>query len=77
VPLGAWARHNDAGELVMDACIAALDGSEHYRERRTSDPEDGPEMGQALAETLLQAGGKSVLDRILGDQSRTGAPFQP
>ena len=77
VPLGAWARLADDDTLVLDACIAALDGSEHYRDQRTSAPEDGDDMGVALAEDLLQAGGEAILDRILGDRSPQGSPFQP
>lgn len=77
VPLGAWARHTDAGELVLEACIAALDGSEHYRDRRSGAPSDGEEMGRALAEELLAAGGAAVLDRILDDRPEQASPFHP
>ena len=77
VPLGAWARLGDDGALVMDACIAALDGTEHYRERRTCAPDDGEDMGTQLAQDLLEAGGAAIMDRILGDRSPQGSPFQP
>ena len=77
VPLGAWARLDDDGALVMDACIAALDGTEHYRERRTCAPDDGEDMGTQLAQDLLEAGGAAIMDRILGDRSPQGSPFQP
>lgn len=76
VPLGAWARLRD-GTLTIDACIAALDGSEHYRDRRTCSPEEGPETGEGLANDLLEAGGEVILDRILGDRVQTGSPFSP
>jgi hydroxymethylbilane synthase len=76
VPLGAWARVEDE-TLVMDACIAALDGSEHYRDRRTCAPEEGEAMAIALAQDLLDAGGEAILSRILGDRSEQGSPFQP
>jgi len=75
VPLGAWAHHDDEGRLVLEACIADLDGSEHYRDRRTGPPAEGADMGVALAEDLLAAGGEAVLDRILGDRSDTASPF--
>ncbi|MFB6249301.1 MAG: hydroxymethylbilane synthase [Salinibacter sp.] len=77
VPLGAWARLTDDETLVMDACIAALDGEEHHRDQRTCKPEDGEHMGTALAEDLLAAGGEAILDRILGDRSERGSPFHP
>lgn len=79
VPLGAWARLTDDHTLVIDACIAALDGDEHYRGQRTCAPDDGEAEGRALAEELLGAGGDVILDRILGDEAHrlAGSPFQP
>lgn len=77
VPLGAWARINEEGDLVLDACIAALDGSEEYRQRRVCAPEDGKETGHALAQELLDAGGAVILDRLLGDRSEVTSPFRP
>lgn len=77
VPLGAWARLSDDGELVMDACIASLDGQEQYREQRACPPEEGPEMARSMAEDLLEAGGEAILERILGDSEARGASFQP
>jgi hydroxymethylbilane synthase len=78
VPLGAWARLADDGALVIDACIAALDGSEHYRDRRRCPPDDGAQAGRELANDLLAAGGDDILDRILGEQrTPSGPPFRP
>jgi len=74
VPLGAWARLADDGALVMDACIASLDGQEQYRERRSGPPDDGDRMARSMAEELLGAGGEAVVERILGED-RT-APVQ-
>jgi hydroxymethylbilane synthase len=78
VPTGAWARlageeeedsadsHADASpELVIDGCVAALDGSECYREQRTFTPDTAQPTGAALAETLLDQGGRAILDAIL------------
>lgn len=77
VPLGAWAHLPEEDQLVIEACIASLDGAEHYRDRRTCAPEEGEEVGEALATDLLEAGGDAVLDRILGDRTQAGSPFQP
>jgi hydroxymethylbilane synthase len=79
VPLGAWARLADDGALLIDACIADLDGSEHYRDRRRCAPDEGAVEGRKLASDLLQAGGEAVVDRILGDRSPepTASPFRP
>ncbi len=78
VPLGAWA-HLEDDALVLDACIAALDGDEYYRDQRRCAPAEGEEMGRELARDLLGAGGDHILDEVLGDrrQKPTGSPFQP
>lgn len=78
VPLGAWA-HFEEDTLVLDACIAALDGSEHYRDQRRCPPEEGADMGRELADDLLEAGGEKILDDVLGDDRRepSGSPFRP
>ena len=78
VPLGAWARLED-DELVLDACIAALDGSEHYRDQRRCSPDDGEAAGRELARDLLARGGEKILDEVLGEERRdpSGSPFRP
>ena len=78
VPLGAWARL-EGEELVLDACIAALDGGEHYRDQRRCPPEEGGMTGRELAHDLLKAGGEKILDEVLGDRRRelSGSPFHP
>ncbi|WP_103021183.1 hydroxymethylbilane synthase [Salinibacter altiplanensis] len=78
VPLGAWARMDD-GALVLDACIAALDGSEHHRDQRRCAPEDGAAVGRELAADLLEMGGDQILDDVLGEQRQASStsPFRP
>jgi hydroxymethylbilane synthase len=77
VPLGAWARLNDEDRLVLDACIASLDGTEQFRGQRVCKPAKAEEAAQDLADELLDDGGGAVLDRILGDRSERMAPFDP
>lgn len=78
VPLGAWARLTDDGDLLLDACIASLDGEEQYRGQRRCVPADGADVGRALANDLLDAGGEEVLDRILGESRQpSGSAFRP
>lgn len=77
VPLGAWAHLDDDSQLVMDACIASLDGTEEYRDRRTCKPEDGEEMGRTLANDLLEAGGAQILEQVFDDRVQPEAPFHP
>jgi hydroxymethylbilane synthase len=78
VPLGAWARMEDE-TLVLDACIAALDGSEQYRDQRRCAPEEGATVGRELAVDLLASGGDEILDDVLGDrrQEPSPSPFRP
>ncbi len=78
VPLGAWARMEDE-TLVLDACIAALDGSEHYRDQRHCAPEEGPAVGRELAADLLAMGGDRILDEVLGEhrEEPSNTPFRP
>ncbi len=77
VPLGAWAHLDDEGALVLEACIAALDGTEQYRDRRSCPPAEGEALGRELANDLLDAGGAAILERILGEEAEAGAHFRP
>lgn len=78
VPLGAWARVED-GALVIEACIASLDGSEYYRDQRRCEPDHGTEVGRELAVDLLEAGGEEILNDVLGERPRQAStsPFTP
>jgi hydroxymethylbilane synthase len=69
VPLGAWARLvDDEGgpRLVLDACIASLDGADAYRGRRATlpTPDDAEAAGTDLADDLLDAGGRAILEHL-------------
>ena len=76
VPLGAWA-HLEEGALVLDACIAALDGEEYYRDQRRCAPDEGEDTARDLARDLLERGGDHILDEVLGDRRHepSGSPF--
>ncbi len=63
VPTGAWARF-EADQLVMDACIAALDGTRLYRDRRVCPPGQEAVAGADLADQLLDAGGAAIIDAV-------------
>lgn len=76
VPTGAFARFNGEGEIVIDGCIAELDGTEAFRETRTCDPETAEDEARDLAQTLLDAGGDEVLDEILSNR-RGDRSFRP
>jgi hydroxymethylbilane synthase len=64
VPTGAWARLNEAGQLVIDGCVASLDGARAFRNQKTVPIEQATVAGAQLAQELLDAGGAEVLDAI-------------
>lgn len=70
VPTGAWARLNSSGQLVIDGCVAALDGSESFRTQKTAPLDRADAVGASLAQELLDAGGAEVLDGIRASAPR-------
>ena len=63
VPLGAWARFEDA-KLVMDACVASIDGTDYIRKRgnfKGSAMEDADQFGERVARELISAGAGRIL----------------
>jgi hydroxymethylbilane synthase len=65
VPLAGHARL-DNGRLVLTGLIAGLEGEALFREE-ASGPLNGPEqLGTALADRLLAAGGKAILQQAYG-----------
>lgn len=63
VPIGAWARV-EHGQLVMDSCVASLDGAEYVRESGVSAVSEAAALGQSLAQKLLAAGARDILEQI-------------
>jgi len=63
VPLGAWARVERA-ELVMDAVVCSPDGMQRVAQRATGSPEQARELGQRLAQMLVDAGAGSILEEV-------------
>ncbi|GAC1616068.1 MAG: hydroxymethylbilane synthase [Candidatus Acidiferrum sp.] len=60
VPLGAWARI-ERDELVLEACVCSVDGSQYIRQR-ISGPVDQPAaLGEQMAKLLIDAGAASIL----------------
>jgi hydroxymethylbilane synthase len=67
VPVGAYGRIM-RGTLVLDALVAALDGSQVVRRQLKGEPADAWQLGEKLAERLLAEGGTDIL-ASLEDQS--------
>jgi hydroxymethylbilane synthase len=61
VPLGAWARI-ERGELVMEAVVCSVDGSEYIRHRATSTPAQAAQLGEHMAQLLLEGGARHILE---------------
>lgn len=63
VPLGAWARM-ERGELVMEAVVCSVDGTQYVREKASGPPEQAAELGQRLAQVLAEGGARSILEEV-------------
>lgn len=63
VPLGALGRTEGDG-LVLEGFIASPDGTLLVRDRMTGALGDAESIGQALAQRLLEAGGRDILDAL-------------
>jgi hydroxymethylbilane synthase len=63
VPLGAWARF-ERGELAIDAVVCSPDGSQHVRRRATAPPDQARELGQRVAQLLIDSGAREILEEV-------------
>ena len=63
VPLGAWARI-ERGELLLDACVCSVDGVQYVKQRATSPPEQAAQLGEHMAQVLIEAGAQSILEVV-------------
>lgn len=64
VPLGAWGRV-EGGELILEACVLSLDGSDYLRERGSGSPQGAEKLGRELGRQLIEAGADRIL-RLAG-----------
>ena len=63
VPIGGFATVA-GGTVNLTGLIASLDGKTVFREQLAGPVDSAAEIGKTLAETLLAAGGKAVLDEV-------------
>lgn len=63
VPLGAWARF-ERSELAMDAVVCSPDGRNYVRQRATGPSDQPRELGQRLAQLLIDAGAGTILEEV-------------
>jgi hydroxymethylbilane synthase len=63
VPLGAWARM-ERDQMVMEACVCSVDGTQCIRQRATASPEEAAALGERMANLLLEAGAQAILGEV-------------
>ena len=63
VPIGAFAEVKQNG-LFLDALVGSLDGSLTFRKKIRGSKNNPEKLGKDLAEDLIKAGAKSILDEI-------------
>jgi hydroxymethylbilane synthase len=63
VPIGAWARI-ERGELVIEACVCSVDGSQYVKQRAAASPEHAAQLGEHMAHLLMEAGARSILEEV-------------
>ena len=64
VPVGVYAVSAENEGIQVEAVIASLDGQRLYRDKISGKVEDAEKLGVTLAEKLLAAGGKSILQEL-------------
>lgn len=63
VPVGVYGEI-EGGRLRLEAVIASLDGTRLYRDSLAGSPEEAEELGVALADKLLAAGGLEIMHEL-------------
>jgi hydroxymethylbilane synthase len=63
VPIGAWARI-ERGEMVLEACVTAVDGQQQVKQRLTGPPDQGVQLGEQMARLLMETGAQTILEEV-------------
>ena len=63
VPLGAWARV-ERGELLLDACVCSVDGSQYVKQSASGPPDQPAQLGEHMARVLIEAGAQAILEEV-------------
>ena len=64
MPVACHGELSSGGFLSLVGLIASLDGSVCIRKDCQGAPEEAATMGRKLAEQILQAGGREILEEI-------------
>lgn len=63
VPIGAWARV-ERGELVMDAVVCSVDGTQYVRQHASAPVAQAAQLGESMARALIEGGARNILDEV-------------
>ncbi len=63
VPVGVYGTPSEDG-ISLEAVIASVDGKQLYRDSVQGSPEEAEHLGKALADRLLNAGGRKILQEL-------------
>jgi porphobilinogen deaminase len=61
--MGAFARV-EHGELVMDACVCSVDGSQCVKQHAAAPPDQAARLGEHMAQLLVEAGAQPILEEV-------------
>jgi hydroxymethylbilane synthase len=62
VPIGAWGRI-ERSELVLEACVASVDGTNYIREQASGPVGEADTIGRNVARALVAGGADRVLEQ--------------
>ncbi len=65
VPVAVHARYQGS-TLAVDGLVSSLDAAELVQDSIDGEPSDAEELGNQLAETILAAGGREILEGLAG-----------
>ncbi len=66
VPIACYACYKD-NQLHISGLVADLKGERMVRRERSGEPEEASRLGQELAQEVLKAGGKEILEELYGN----------
>ena len=72
VPIGVLARIQHGNELTVSACVA--DGQKLLLDKISGGIDDAEKLGYSLADRMLAAGAKAILDAVLKQPQETISP---
>jgi porphobilinogen deaminase len=50
--------------LVLEAVVCSLDGVQYVRQKATAPPEQAAELGQRVAQMLIEGGAQDILEKV-------------